>query len=110
MVITIPTKKGRRIIFESSRVSYLWCAMLHNLLLRIFPPKNVYTFKNDFIRNLPTHCEVTNSDDAIAYHLDGHYIAVWDKWRNRGIIELNWSKSHMDLQYKLFTLQEMNYK
>ncbi len=105
MVITIPTKKGRRIIFESSRVNYLLCAMIHNLCLRWFPPKNIYILKDNFIRNLPMHYEAIDLDDFIAYNIDGHCVAVWDKWRGRGIIELTWSKSYMDLYYKLKTLK-----
>ena len=107
MIITIPTRKGRRIIFESSRVNYLLWAMMHNLRLRWFPPKNIYTFRDDLIRNLPTHYEAIDIDDTIAYNIDGHCIAVWDKRRGRGIIELTWSKSYMELYYRLCTLKRM---
>ncbi len=105
MLITIPTKKGRRIIFESSRVSYLFLMVMHNLYLKLFPPKNTYTYKGDFLYNLPTHCRVDDSKDLITYSLDGHYIGLWDKYKNIGIIELHWSKSFIELYYKLHDLQ-----
>ena len=115
MLITVPTKKGRRILFESSRVSYLLAAITHNLRLEWFPIKNVFMVKEDFLHNLPTHCTSHDADHSITgrpviyYNFDGHCIAIWDIWMNRGIIDINWAHSYRELYYKLNDIQRMEY-
>lgn len=105
MLITIPTKKGSRILFESSRVNYLLYKMIHNLRLKFFPPKNVYTLNSTFMTNLPTHFELVCVENLEIISIDGHCIAIWDESKWRGIIELNWAGSPMELYHKLNDLQ-----
>lgn len=87
-------------LFEFSRLQYLLYKFTHNLRLKLFPPKNIYALNSTFMTNLPTHCEITYMNNLEIINIDGHCIAIWDKWEWGGIIDLNWAGSSMELYNK----------
>jgi hypothetical protein len=94
-------------LFEFSRLQYLLYRSIHNLRLKLFPPTNIYTLNSEFMAHLPTHCEPIYVKDLTIVNIDGHCIAIWDKSEWRGIIEITWAKSPMELYSELNYLQKI---